>query len=228
MRVPVVAQDRVLFIGIVLSLVLRASFILAGAAAISAASWTFYVLGAFLLYTAVTLAFETEEDPDEHEDHRLVAMLRRALPLAEEYAGARFTVPGPRGRLFTPLVLAIAAIAVANVVFAIDSIPAIFGLTTNPYVVLTANGFALMGLRQLYFVVEMLLSRLRYLKHGLVVILGMIGVKLILEAMVATHVEHVGGWRVHEISTPASLVTIVVVLAVVTVASTRSPASDRL
>lgn len=223
MRVPVVAQDRVLFIGIVLSLLLRASFILAGAAAISAASWTFYVLGAFLLYTAVTLAMESEDDPDEHEDHRVVAMLRRMLPLSEDYADARFTVPGPRGRLFTPLVLAIAAIAVANVVFAIDSIPAIFGLTTNPYVVLTANGFALMGLRQLYFVVEMLLSRLRYLKVGLVVILGMIGVKLILEAMVSTHVEHVGGWRVHEISTPASLATIVVVLTAVTVASLRSP-----
>lgn len=222
MRVPVVAQDRVLFIGIVLSLVLRASFILAGAAAISAASWTFYVLGGFLLYTALTLALESEDDPDDHEDHRLVVLLRRVLPLSDDYAGARFTVPGPRGRLFTPLVLAIAAIAVANVVFAIDSIPAIFGLTTNPYVVLTANGFALMGLRQLYFVVEMLLSKLRYLKAGLVVILGMIGVKLILEAMVATHVEHVGGWRVHEISTPVSLVTIVLVLATVTVASLRT------
>jgi predicted tellurium resistance membrane protein TerC len=128
-------------------------------------------------------------------------------------------VAAPRGRQFTPLVLAIVAIAVANVVFAIDSIPAIFGLTTNPYVVLTANGFALMGLRQLYFVVEMLLSRLRYLKAGLVVILGLIGVKLILEAMVATHVEYLGGWRVHEIPTPASLVTIVVVLAAVTAAS---------
>ena len=221
MRVPAVAQDRVLFIGIVLSMVLRATFILAGAAAISAASWTFYVLGGFLLYTAVTLAIESEADPDEHQDHRLVTMLRRILPLDDEYAGARFTVRGPRGLRFTPLVLAVAAIAIANVVFAVDSIPAIFGLTTNPYVVLTANGFALLGLRQLYFVVEMLLSRLRYLKVGLVVILAMIGLKLILEAMVATHVDHLAGWQVREISTPASLVAIVVVLAVVTVASLR-------
>jgi tellurite resistance protein TerC len=221
MRVPQVAQDKVLFIGIVLSMVLRATFILAGAAAISAASWTFYVLGGFLLYTAVTLAIESEANADEHEDHRLVTLLRRVLPLDEVYSGARFTVRGPRGRMFTPLVLAVAAIAIANVVFAVDSIPAIFGLTTNPYVVLTANGFALMGLRQLYFVVEMLLSRLRYLKIGLVVILALIGVKLILEAMVATHVDHLGGWHVHEISTPASLVAIVVVLSVVTVASLR-------
>jgi tellurite resistance protein TerC len=124
--------------------------------------------------------------------------------------------------MFTPLVLAVAAIAVANVVFAVDSNPAIFGLTTNPYVVLTANGFALMGLCQLYFVVEMLLSRLRYLKVGLVAILAMIGVKLILEAMVATHVDHLGAWHVHEISTPASLVAIVLVLATVTAASIRA------
>jgi tellurite resistance protein TerC len=221
MRVPVVAQDRVLFIGIVLSMLLRATFILAGAAAISAASWTFYVLGGFLLYTAVTLAIESDDGGSEQQDHRLVTLLRRVLPLDDEYAGTRFTTRGPQGRVFTPLVLAVAAIAIANVVFAVDSIPAIFGLTTNPYVVLTANGFALMGLRQLYFVVEMLLSRLRFLKIGLVVILAMIGVKLILEAMVATHVEHVGGWRVHEISTPTSLMAIVLILVVVTVASLR-------
>jgi tellurite resistance protein TerC len=113
----------------------------------------------------------------------------------------------------------VAAIAIANVVFAVDSIPAIFGLTTNPYVVLTANGFALLGLRQLYFVVEVLLSRLRYLKYGLVVILGLIGVKLIFEAMVATRVDHLGRWQVPVISTPISLAAILLVLGVVTVAS---------
>jgi tellurite resistance protein TerC len=219
MRVPQVAQDRVLFIGIILSMLLRAIFILAGAAAISAASWTFYVLGAFLLYTAVTLAIDSEPDEGEHEDHRLVTALRRALPLQDEYAGARFTVRGAHGWRFTPLVLAVAAIAIANVVFAVDSIPAIFGLTTNPYVVLTANGFALLGLRQLYFVVEMLLSRLRYLKYGLVVILGLIGVKLIFEAMVATRVDRVGRWQVPVISTPISLAAILLVLCIVTVAS---------
>ena len=209
-----------LFIGIVLSMVLRAAFIMAGAAAVSAASWTFYVLGGFLLYTAVALALEGDEDEDSFQDHRLVTVLRRALPLTDDYAGARFTLRTPEGRLLlTPLVLAVAAIAIANVVFAVDSIPAIFGLTTNPYVVLSANVFALLGLRQLYFVVEMLLSRLCYLKIGLVVILGFVGLKLIFEAMVATHVRHMGAVEVPEISTSASLMTIVVVLAAVTVAS---------
>jgi tellurite resistance protein TerC len=219
MQVPAQAQDRVLFIGIVLSMVLRAAFIVAGAAAVSAASWTFYLLGGFLLYTAVALALEGDDDEDAFHDHRVVTALRRVLPLTDAYVGARFTLRTPKGRLFTPLVLAVAAIAIANVVFAVDSIPAIFGLTTNPYVVLSANAFALLGLRQLYFVVEMLLSRLCYLKIGLVVILGFIGVKLVFEAMVATHVGRMGRVEVPEISTTASLMTIVAVLVAVTVAS---------
>jgi tellurite resistance protein TerC len=219
MQVPAQAQDRVLFIGIVLSMVLRAAFIVAGAAAVSAASWTFYLLGGFLIYTAVALALEGDDDEDAFHDHRVVTALRRVLPLTDAYVGARFTLRTPKGRVFTPLVLAVAAIAIANVVFAVDSIPAIFGLTTNPYVVLSANAFALLGLRQLYFVVEMLLSRLCYLKIGLVVILGFIGVKLVFEAMVATHVGRMGGVEVPDISTTASLMTIVAVLVAVTVAS---------
>ena len=229
MRVPERAQDRVLFIGIVLSMLLRAVFIVVGAAAVSAASWTFYVMGGFLLYTAVALALEGEEDEDSYQDHRLVTMLRRVLPLTESYVQERFSVRTPSGRRFTPLVLAVAAIAIANVVFAVDSIPAIFGLTTNPYVVLSANAFALLGLRQLYFVVEVLLSRLCYLKIGLVMILGFIGVKLVFEAMVATGAGHLGGIEVPEISTNISLLTIVGVLATVSAASllaTSRTASD--
>ena len=218
MQVPALAQDRVLFIGIVLSLVMRAVFVLAGAAAISAASWTFYLLGGFLLYTALVLAFEDQED-DAADEHRVVAGLRGWLPLTEGYHGSQFVVRLDGRRLATPLVLAIAAIAVANVVFAVDSIPAIFGLTTNAYVVLAANAFALLGLRQLYFVVESLLVRLRFLKAGLVVILGFIGVKLILEAMWETHVRHVASWDVPQVSTAFSLAVIVGVLTVVTVAS---------
>jgi tellurite resistance protein TerC len=218
MRVPEAAQDRVLFIGIVLSLVLRAGFILAGAAAISAASWTFYVLGGFLLYTAAALAVESSAEA-EYQEHRAVTALRRVLPLSETYADARLTVGVGGRRLFTPLVLAIAAIAVANVVFAVDSIPAIFGLTTNAYVVLAANAFALLGLRQLYFVVESLLTRLRYLKVGLVVILGFIGAKLVLEAMWSTHVRHLGTWELPQVSTLASLLTNVGVLGAVVAAS---------
>jgi tellurite resistance protein TerC len=226
MQVPAIAQDRVLFIGIVLSLVLRAVFILAGAAAISAAAWTFYLLGGFLLYTALALAFESEDpEGEEPDEHRAVAALRRVLPLTEDYHDARFVVRIDGRRFATPLVLAITAIAVANVVFAVDSIPAIFGLTTNAYVVLAANAFALLGLRQLYFVVESLLTRLRFLKAGLVVILGFIGVKLVLEAMWETHVRHLASMDVPQVSTSFSLGVIVGVLALVTVASL---AADRI
>jgi tellurite resistance protein TerC len=146
-------------------------------------------------------------------------LLRRVLPLTEDYAGTRLTVRDQRGLKFTPLVLAIAAIAVANVVFALDSIPAIFGLTTNTFVVLCANAFALLGLRQLYFVVETLLARLRYLRQGLVAILGFIGVKLLTEAMWSTHLRQLGFWQVPQISTPVSLLVIVGVLIAVGLAS---------
>ena len=218
MRVPPAAQDPVIFAGIVLSMVLRAALIVAGTTAVSAASWTFYLLGAFLLYTAAGLAREKDRGDDDREQPT-VRLLRRVLPLTEDYAGTRLVVRDSRGRKFTPLVLAIAAIAVANVVFALDSIPAILGLTTNPFVVLSATAFALLGLRQLYFVVEALLARLRYLRAGLVVILAFIGVKLIAEAMWSTHVRHVGSWQIPRISTLSSLVVIVGVLTAVTLAS---------
>ena len=139
--------------------------------------------------------------------------------MTDGYHGSRFVVRFDGHRLATPLVLAITAIAVANVVFAVDSIPAIFGLTTNAFVVLAANAFALLGLRQLYFVVESLLTRLRYLKAGLVVILGFIGAKLVLEAMWSTHVRHLGTWELPQVSTLASLLTIAVVLGAVVAAS---------
>jgi TerC family integral membrane protein len=225
MRVPEAAQDVVVFIGIVLSMVLRAVLIIAGTAVISATSWTFYLLGAFLLYTAIALATEKDKGDEEIREQRTVVLLRRVLPLTEDYAGTRFTVRGPCGRAFTPLVLAVAAIAVANVVFALDSIPAIFGLTTNTFVILAANAFALLGLRQLYFVVESLLARLRYLKPGLVMILGFIGVKLLSEAMWSTHLRRLGSWQIPQVSTQVSLFVIIGVLVVVTAASV---AADRI
>jgi TerC family integral membrane protein len=225
MQVPEAAQDTVIFIGIAASMVLRAVLIVAGTATISAASWTFYILGAFLLYTAVALALEKNQDVEDVREQRTVVLLRRVLPLTEEYAGTRFTVRGSRGLMFTPLVLAIAGIAMANVVFALDSIPAIFGLTTNTFVILSANAFALLGLRQLYFVVERLLARLRYLRQGLVAILGFIGVKLLTEAMWSTHLRHLGSWQIPRASTLVSLVVIVGVLMAVALASV---AADRM
>jgi TerC family integral membrane protein len=214
MAVPTSSQDKVLMIGIVVSMLLRAVFIVAGAAAIAAASWTFYVLGAFLLYTALSLALETDSD-ETPEEGLVVRQIRRVVPISDDYADDRFVTRVAGARVLTPLVLAIAAIGIANVVFALDSIPAIFGLTTNSYVVLTANAFALLGLRQLFFLVERLLARLVYLKAGLVVILGFIGVKLILEALEGSPL----GDRVPQVGTSASLLVILGTLLVVSVAS---------
>ena len=141
--VPALAQDKVLYIGIVLSLVLRAVFIFAGAAAIAAASWVFYLLGGFLIYTAIQLALEDpDEEPDFHNNAAL-RFLHRILPISEDYDGRRLVTRGGKRRLLTPLVIVIAAIGMANVVFALDSIPAIFGLTSDAYIIFTANALAL-------------------------------------------------------------------------------------
>ncbi len=217
--VPPIAQDKVLYIGIVASLLLRAVFIAAGAAAIAAASWVFYFFGAFLLYTAVKLAFEGGDDDEEFQENAVVRSLRKVLPLTSEYSGNALAVRRDGRRLFTPLVIVIAAIGIANVVFALDSIPAIFGLTQDPYTVLTANAFALMGLRQLYFLIGGLLERIIYLNVGLCVILGFIGIKLIIEALHGSHIDDLGGWHLPHIGIITSLAFIIGVLLVTTVAS---------
>jgi len=217
--VPPIAQDKVLYIGIVLSLLMRAVFILAGAAAIAAASWTFYVFGAFLIYTAVRLVLQGENDDEDFQEGRLLRGLRRVLPLTSRYDGAKLAVGVDGRRKFTPLVVVIAAIGVANVVFALDSIPAIFGLTQDPYVVLTANAFALMGLRQLYFLIGGLLERIIYLNVGLSVILGFIGVKLIIEALHGSQIDHLGSLQLPEIGIVTSLGFILATLIVTTLGS---------
>jgi len=217
--VPALAQDKVLYIGIVLSLVLRAVFIFAGAAAIAAASWVFYILGGFLVYTAIQLALEDpDEEPDFHNNAAL-RFLHRILPISEDYDGRRLVTREGKRRLLTPLVIVIAAIGMANVVFALDSIPAIFGLTKEPYIVFTANAFALMGLRQLYFLLGGLMDRLVYLSYGLSAILAFIGVKMVFEALHSSGVEHVGPVPVPEFGIGASLAVIVGTLAVTAVAS---------
>jgi len=217
--VPPLAQDKVLYIGIVLSMVLRAACIAAGAAALHSISWLFYVFGAFLVYTAVRLLLPGDDGQDDFSEGRVLRLARRALPLAPAYDGTRLvTRPGGR-RLLTPLVLVVLAIGVANVVFALDSIPAIFGLTTDAYLVFTANAFALMGLRQLYFLVGNLLDRVVYLNIGLSVILGFIGVKLVLEALDTSHVERVASIPVPHVGILFSLAFIAVTLTVTVLAS---------
>ncbi|MDU0313071.1 TerC/Alx family metal homeostasis membrane protein [Phycicoccus sp. M110.8] len=215
--VPRAAQDKVLYLGIVLSMLLRAVFIFAGAALIAAASWTFYLFGLLLIYTAVTLLRE-DDDPD-FEEYRLLRVLRRVLPMTPHYHGDRLAVHHEGRRHWTPLVIAISAIGLANVVFALDSIPAIFGLTQDAFVIVAANAFALMGLRQLYFLVGGLLERLIYLNIGLSAILAFIGAKLIIEALHGSHIDHLGSIPLPQIGILTSLGFIVVVLVTAALAS---------
>jgi TerC family integral membrane protein len=223
--VPALAVDKVLYIGIVVSMLLRGIFIAAGAAAISAASWVFYFFGAFLIYTAVKLALEGENDEEDFQENALLRGLRRVLPMTSEYSGPQLATRVNSKRMLTPLVIVIAAISVANVVFALDSIPAIFGLTQDPYIVLTANAFALMGLRQLYFLIGGLLERIIYLNVGLSVILGFIGIKLVIEALHGSHIDHLGAIPLPEIGIATSLLFI---LATLTVTVGASLAKTRL
>jgi tellurite resistance protein TerC len=189
--VPRANQQKVLMIGIILSLVLRGGCIALGAAAIEEFSWVFYLFGVFLIYTAVTLLHSG--DTHDYHESRLVAQIRRRLPLAEAYDDARL-VTKARGRvLATPMVIVLLAIGSTDVLFALDSIPAIFGLTTDPFVVFTATLFALMGLRQLYFLLGGLLDRLVYLSKGLAVILAFIGAKLVLEALHTNELQWLNG-----------------------------------
>jgi tellurite resistance protein TerC len=212
--VPALAQDKVLYIGIILSLAMRAVFIFAGAAAIAAASWVFYILGALLVYTAITLALEDSDSEPDFHNNRLLRGLHRILPIGEDYDGRRLLTRVDGRRMLTPLVMVIAAIGLANVVFALDSIPAIFGLTNDAYIVFTANALALMGLRQLYFLISGLLEKVIYLNKGLAVILGFIGVKLIVEALHGSRLDSLGRFHLPEIGTATSLVFIVATLSV--------------
>ena len=211
--VPIELRQRVLLIGVLLALVMRTIFIALGAAAIASFTWIFFLFGAILVWTAWKLVSGHGQEEEEYKENALLRRVRRTLPSTEDYRGTRLTVREGGRRLVTPLFVVIVAIGTTDLLFALDSIPAIFGLTKDPYIVFTANAFALMGLRQLYFLVGGLLDRLIYLSYGLAAILGFIGVKLFLEALpsVGVHGPH--------ISTGLSLAVIGGVLAVTTVAS---------
>ena len=219
--VPKAFQQKVLMIGIIIALVLRGVFIAVGATLIDNFSWIFYLFGALLLVLAWRQAFGSHEsDPS---NGRLVKLARRVLPITDEYHRDRISVKIDGKRFFTPMLLTIVAIGVVDIVFAVDSIPAIYGLTEEAYIVFTANAFALMGLRQLYFLIGGLLERLVYLAQGLAVILGFIGVKLVLHALHVNELPFVnGGQNVEwapEIPIWFSLLFIGATIAVATVAS---------
>jgi tellurite resistance protein TerC len=221
--VPRAAQQKVLLIGIVLALVMRGLFIAVGAAAISRFDWVFYLFGAFLVYTAVKLATGGEADEDDFKENGLIRWIRRVLPLADRYNDARATIVVNGRRMFTPILVVMIAIGTTDLIFALDSIPAIFGLTQEPYLVFTANVFALMGLRQLYFLLGGLLDRLVYLSIGLSLVLGFIGLKLIMEALHNNDLPFINGgrpvsWAPH-VSIEVSLGVILGTLAITTVAS---------
>ncbi|MFY1686656.1 TerC family protein [Plantactinospora sp. WMMB782] len=229
--VPRQYQQKVLLIGIVLALVMRGGFIAAGAALINQFSWVFYIFGAFLIYTAINFFRQGEPTEDDFKENILIRWTRRALPVSRDFSGTRIMVHENGRRLFTPMLIVLIAIGTTDLVFALDSIPAIFGITQEPYLVFTANVFALMGLRQLYFLLGGLLDRLVYLNIGLAVVLGFIGVKLVLEALAGNNLpflnngEHIS-WAPH-IPIWLSLTVILGTLAAATVASLIKSSRDR-
>jgi tellurite resistance protein TerC len=221
--VPKQLQQSALLVGIVLALIMRGIFIAVGAAAINNFSWVFYLFGLFLIWTAWKLASEGAADEDEFEENRLIKFVERKFPATAEWHGTKILGLENGKRVITPMFVVIVALGTTDLLFALDSIPAIYGLTREPFLVLTANIFALMGLRQLYFLIGGLLERLIYLSYGLAFLLGFIGIKLILHAMHENELPFVNGgepisWA-PDIPIWLSLVVIVGTLVVTTVLS---------
>jgi tellurite resistance protein TerC len=230
--VPEKLQQSALMIGIMIAILLRGVFIAAGAAAINQFSWVFYAFGAFLIYTAVKLVTERDQDGDDVHEKPLMAWVQRRFPAHEGYHGAKLFTRVDGVRLATPMLVVILALGTTDLLFALDSIPAIYGLTKEPYLVLTANLFALMGLRQLYFLIGGLLRRLVYLSVGLAVLLAFIGAKLMLHALHENALPFVNGGEpvtaAPDLPISVSLGAIVVILGATTTASlwkTRREAS---
>lgn len=229
--VPREYQQKVLLIGIAIAIVLRGIFIAVGAAAIQNFSWIFWIFGAILIYTAIAQVRAQNADHDEEfKENAVLRFSKRILPTTDDYHGDKFTTKIDGKRFVTPMLVVIIAIGTADLIFAVDSIPAIFGLTQEPYLVFAANAFSLLGLRQLYFLIDGLLDRLVYLHYGLAAILAFIGAKLIIHAMHENELSWLNGGEhitaIPEIPTPVSLGFIVVALAVTTILSLRKSKKD--
>jgi tellurite resistance protein TerC len=222
--VPEDLRHRVLLVGIVIALILRAILIVAGAALIERFAATFFLFGAFLLFTAWKVWASDEDGEPDPNGNSLVRWIGNHVPTSPHYDGHKFITRVAGRRALTPMALVMIAIGTTDLLFALDSIPAVFGITSEAYLVFTVNAFALMGLRQLYFLLQGVLSRLTYLNRGLAIILAFIGVKLVLEAGHATL-----GWDVPKIPIWFSLLFIVVVLAITAATSlyaTRASATS--
>jgi tellurite resistance protein TerC len=229
-RVPIEYQQKVLLIGIAMALVMRGIFILVGAAMIENFSWVFYIFGLFLVYTAVKLAGSSHDEEEEYHENAFIRFVRRVIPTTPDYVGDRMSVKIDGRRFITPMAIVILAIGSTDLLFAFDSIPAIFGVTQEPYLVFTANAFALLGLRQLYFLLGGMLERLVYLSYGLAFILAFIGVKLVVHAMRHNELPFINGGEhitaIPEIPTELSLVVIVVTIAITAWLSLRKTRND--
>jgi tellurite resistance protein TerC len=221
-NVPRKYQQEALMVGIIIALVLRGIFILIGAQLIESLSWIFYIFGAFLLYTAWKQAFDNHESEGDGENG-LVRFLRKRIDIAPDFDGAKVRTVFNGKKMFTPMLIVFLALGSTDLLFALDSIPAIFGITQSPFIVFTANVFALMGLRQLYFLLGGLLEKLVYLHYGIAFILAFIGVKLVFHALHANEVFFINGGQpiewIPEIDTWTSLAVIILSMAVATVAS---------
>jgi tellurite resistance protein TerC len=215
-KVPAIHQHRVLLVGILLALAMRSAFIAVGAALIAQFVWVFFVFGAVLVWTAASMVGRRDEDA-EYRENAATRMVRKVFPVTGDYHGAKSFIKKDGKHWITPMFVVIVAIGSADLLFAVDSIPAIFGITQEAFLVFTANAFALMGLRQLYFLLGGLVTKLVYLSYGLAVILAFIGAKLFLHALHEYHV--VPDWL--DINNWMSLGVIVVVLAVTTLLSLR-------
>ena len=228
-NVPREDQQKVLLFGIVFALIARTGFIFLGAGLIHAFSDVFYLFGIILLVTAAQLLRKkvTGEDPAGEADNVIIRLARKVFHTTEHYDGDKLVTRVDGRRVMTPMLLVMVAIGGTDILFAVDSIPAIYGLTEEPYIVFAATAFSLMGLRQLYFLIDGLLDRLVHLSYGLAVILGFIGVKLMLHALAENGLPFINGGQnvpVPEISTGVSLVVILAVLAVTVVSSLLAPA----
>lgn len=230
-KVPRKLQSEALLVGIMIALVLRGIFIALGAAFIENFSWAFYIFGAFLVYTAIMIMRDTLKGDEAHDKTSgIINFLTKRLKTTDEFHGTKLRVKIDGKYFFTPLFLVMAAIGFTDLLFALDSIPAIYGLTNEPYIVFTANMFALLGLRQLYFLLSGLMQRLRYLGFGLAFILAWIGIKLVIHALHKNELPFINGGEevtlIPEISTNLSLLVILVTLVVTIVWSLLATRSD--
>ena len=232
-RVPRENQQKALLFGIVIALLLRLVFILLGAALVARFSWVFFIFGVWLLWTAFSQIKETATgggEDEEYEENAFIRVVRRVLPITDGFIGDRMLYRHGGRTYLTPLFVVVLALGSADLMFAFDSIPAIFGITSQAFLVFACNVFALMGLRQLFFLVDALLGKLVYLGYGLGVILSFIGIKLILEALHANTLPFINGGRgaewAPEISVSVSLGVIVVTLVVTVIASLVRSAMD--